>query len=233
MTPFGDEPTTDQRARPRRHGDVRRQAGRPRPLRVRARPAAATRLSVAAAPASLRPDASRPGDLQGLRHPRPPRRAARRRWRRADRPRVRAGARGPGRQGAGRPAHRPGPRHAPDGARARRALPRRHGGRGRARPRRRDGGHRDALLPRRLARARRRADVHRVAQPEGLHGRQARARAEPCRSAATRASTTSAAPSRAGSGRPKGGPARPRTSMSRPTSTRPPCASSTRPPSPR
>ena len=53
-----------------------------------------------------------------------------------------------------------------------------HDGRGRARPRRRDGRDRDALLPRRLARARRRADVHRLAQPEGLHGREAgRARA--------------------------------------------------------
>ena len=51
-----------------------------------------------------------------------------------------------------------------------------HGRRGRARARRRDGRDRDALLPRRLARARRRADVHRLAQPEGLHGRQARAR---------------------------------------------------------
>ena len=56
------------------------------------------------------------------------------------------------------------------------ALPRGHGGRGRARARRRDGRHGDALLPRRLARARRRADVHRLAQPEGLHGRQAGAR---------------------------------------------------------
>ena len=37
-------------------------------------------------------------------------------------------------------------------------------------------GTRDALLPRRLARARRRADVHRLAQPQGLHRREARAR---------------------------------------------------------
>ena len=54
-------------------------------------------------------------------------------------------------------------------------------------------GHRDALLARRLARARRRADVHRLAQPEGLHGREAR-RARGARAvAATRASRTSAA----------------------------------------
>ena len=69
-----------------------------------------------------------------------------------------------------------GPRHAPDRAGAGRALPGGHGRRGRPRPRRRAGRHRDALLPRRLARARRRADVHRLAQPEGLHGREARAR---------------------------------------------------------
>ena len=75
-----------------------------------------------------------------------------------------------------RAAHRPRPRHAPDRAGARRPLPRRHAGRGRARAGRRDGRDRDALLPRRLARARRRADVHRLAQPEGLHGREARAR---------------------------------------------------------
>ncbi len=35
-------------------------------------------------------------------------------------------------------------------------------------------GHGDALFPRRLARPRRRVDVHRLAQPEGLHRRQAR-----------------------------------------------------------
>ena len=45
--------------------------------------------------------------------------------------------------------------------------------RGRRRARRRDGRHGDALLDRRLARARRRADVHRLAQPEGLHRREA------------------------------------------------------------
>ncbi len=38
------------------------------------------------------------------------------------------------------------------------------------------GRQRDALLPRRLARARRRPDVHRLAQPEGVHGCEARAR---------------------------------------------------------
>ena len=62
-----------------------------------------------------------------------------------------------------------GPRHAPQRPRAGGALPRGAAGGGRARARRRPGRHRDALLPRRLARARRRADVHRLAQPEGLH----------------------------------------------------------------
>ena len=115
-------------------------------------------------------------DLQGLRHPRPVRRADRRRDRRADRPRLRAGARRAGGQAGRRAARRAGPRHAPDRAGAGGALQRGPAGRGRARARRRPGGHRDALLPRRLARARRRADVHRLAQPEGLHRLQARAR---------------------------------------------------------
>ena len=75
---------------------------------------------------------------------------------------------------AARAAHRPGARHAPHRARDGGALLRGPGGRGRARHRRRDGRHRDALLPRRLARARRRRDGHRLAQPEALHGRQAR-----------------------------------------------------------
>ena len=43
---------------------------------------------------------------------------------------------------------------------------------------------------RRLARARRRAHVHRLAQPEGLHGREARASAARSRSRATRASAS-------------------------------------------
>ena len=51
-----------------------------------------------------------------------------------------------------------------------------HARRRRQRDRRRPGRQRDALLARRLARARRRADVHRLAQPEGLHRREARAR---------------------------------------------------------
>ena len=50
------------------------------------------------------------------------------------------------------------------------------GRRGLRRPRRRDGRHRDALFPGRLARARRRRHGHRLAQPEGVHGRQARPR---------------------------------------------------------
>ena len=87
--------------------------------------------------------------------------------------RVLAGLAGKAR---GRPAHRPRARHAPDCARARRGAtatgwsPRAPGAR------RRNGRHRDALFPRRLARPRRRADVHRVAQPQAVHGRQARAR---------------------------------------------------------
>ncbi len=80
------------------------------------------------------------------------------------------------------------------------ALPRGHGRRGRARDRRRDGRHRDALLARRLARARRRPDVHRLAQPEGLHGREAR-RARRDRAVRRRAaSRTSAATIEAGLG---------------------------------
>ena len=67
-------------------------------------------------------------------------------------------------------------RHAPERAGARGALSRGPAGGGRPRDRRRPGRQRDALLPRRLARARRRPDVHRLAQPQGLHGREARAR---------------------------------------------------------
>ena len=89
--------------------------------------------------------------------------------------------------------------------------------RGRARARRRAGRHRDALLPRRLARARRRADVHRLAQPEGLHGREAgRARAR-SRCRATRASRTSAGWSQDG---PAGDRARRRLRRRRSTSAR-------------
>ena len=40
-------------------------------------------------------------------------------------------------------------------------------------------GQRDALLAGRLARPRRRADVHRLAQPQGLHRREARPRGRP------------------------------------------------------
>ena len=67
-----------------------------------------------------------------------------------------------------------GPRHAALRAGARGPLPRRADGRGRARRGRRDGRHRDALLAGRLARPRRRPDVHRQPQPEGLHGREDR-----------------------------------------------------------
>ena len=113
-------------------------------------------------------------DLQGLRRPRPLRRA-------------RSTATSPRRSGAafarvladlpGKPAAelrvglgRDMRLSAPELAAP---LPRRDGRRGRARGRRRDGRHRDALLARRLARPRRRPDVHRLAQPEGLHGREA------------------------------------------------------------
>ncbi len=51
--------------------------------------------------------------------------------------------------------------------------PRRPDRRGLLGPRRGHGRHRDALRPGRLARARRRRDGHRLAQPEGLHRRQA------------------------------------------------------------
>ena len=91
-------------------------------------------------------------------------------------------------------------------------------GRGRARARRRDGRHRDALLPRRLARSRRRADVHRLAQPEGLHGREARrARARSrCRGDARHRRDRGAARRRARRG--AAAAARPRTSTSTPSS---------------
>ena len=114
--------------------------------------------------------------LQGLRHPRPAGRGDRRRRRGADRPGLRAGALRARRQAGRRPDGRARAGHAPRRARARRALPGRPHRRGRARPGRRDGRDGDALLPRRLAGPRRRADVHRLPQPEGLHGRQARAR---------------------------------------------------------
>ncbi len=127
------------------------------------------------------------GDLQGLRHPRPLRRADRRRRRRADRPRVRA------RRSPTCRASRPSSCSSASAATCASTAPELaaryrdgHGRRGRARPRRRAGRHRDALLPRRLARARRRADVHRLAQPEGLHRRQARRARARSRSAATR-----------------------------------------------
>ena len=57
--------------------------------------------------------------------------------------------------------------------------------------RRGPGRHRDALFPVGVARPRRRADVHRLPQPEGVHGREARPRgALRCR--ATRASASCA-----------------------------------------
>ena len=141
-------------------------------------------------------------DLQGLRRPRPLRGRHRRRHRRGRRPRPGARARRPLRQAHERAQGRPRARHAPVGARAGRALPRRARRRGRARRRRRDGRDRDGLLARRLARPRRRADVHRQPQPEGLHGREdgrarlGRALRRP------RADTRSARTSRTASARP-------------------------------
>ena len=104
-------------------------------------------------------------------------------------------------QAGRRAARRARPRHAPERAGARGALPRGPAGGGRARDRRGRGRHRDALLPGRLARAGRRADVHRLAQPQGLHGREARARGRDARCPATPASRTSAARSRRASRR--------------------------------
>ena len=170
----------DERAGPGRHGDVRRQAGRARPLRVHAGPAArdglrrSTAAALACAPMAVAPEIFKAYDIRGLHGEQLDAEGAEQIGRAFVR--VLADLAG---KAAGRAAHRPGARHAPHRARAERPLPRGDGRRGRARPRRRDGGHRDALLPRRLARARRRAHVHRVAQPEGLHGRQARARGRP------------------------------------------------------
>ena len=97
----------------------------------------------------------------------------------------------------GRAARRPAagarPRHA---ARRRPALAERYAegiaGRGRRRARRRDGGHGDALLPRRLARPGRRADVHGVAQPEGRTRARSWSGAGRSRCPATRASASCA-----------------------------------------
>ena len=98
--------------------------------------------------------------------------------RRADRARVRARARRAGGQAGrascasalGRDMRLTAPELA--GALSRRAA----GARARTCSTPAQVGDRDALLPRRLARARRRADVHGLAQPEGLHRREARAR---------------------------------------------------------
>ena len=109
--------------------------------------------------------------LQGLRHPRPLRRGDRRRRRRGSSgARSRACSRSSP-ASRRRAAHRPRARHA---ALPRPSSPRRY----------RDGmvaegahvvdaghgRHRDALLARRLARARRRPDVHRLAQPAAYTG---------------------------------------------------------------
>ncbi len=114
-----------------------------------------------------------PRNLQGLRRPRHLRRGDRRGRRRSRGPRLRARARRPGGQAGAGPANRARARHARERRGADAALPRRHGERGSPRGGRRDDRHRDALFPRRLARSRRRADVHRLAQPQGLHRRQA------------------------------------------------------------
>ncbi|CAA9514120.1 MAG: Phosphomannomutase, partial [uncultured Solirubrobacteraceae bacterium] len=113
-------------------------------------------------------------DLQGLRHPRALRRAARRRRGGGHRPGVHPGRRAPGGQGAGGLPDRPGARHAADGTGARGSLPGGDHARGRGRGGRGAGRDGDALLPRRVPGARRRAHVHRLPQPRGLHGREAR-----------------------------------------------------------
>ena len=82
-------------------------------------------------------------------------------------------------QGRLRAANRAGPRHAPQRPGDGRRRPPGPGRGGRHRDRRRAGRDGDALLPGRLARARRRRDGHRLAQPEGLHGREAAARGRP------------------------------------------------------
>ena len=122
---------------------------------------------------SEQPTLAPAGHLQGLRHPRPLRRA---RWTR--RPRTRSAAPSPACSGgcaarAGRAAGRPRPRHAADRAGDGGGAARRPDLRGRHRARRRHGRDRDALPPGRLAPARRRRDGHRLPQPEGLHRRQA------------------------------------------------------------
>ena len=107
----------------------------------------------------------RPLDLQGVRRPRhlpgPDGRAARV----PDRARVRARAVRPPGAAAVRAARGRRARHAPVGARDGGGVRARDRRRGRRRGRRRDGRHGDALLDGRLARPRRRADVHRLPQP--------------------------------------------------------------------
>ena len=69
------------------------------------------------------------------------------------------------------------------------------------------GRDRDALLPGRLARARRRADVHRLAQPQGVHRAPSSSGAARSRCRATPGSATSGPRSRrASASRPGGGP---------------------------
>ena len=113
-------------------------------------------------------------DLQGIRRSRHLSRPDGRGARLPHRAGLCAGALGP----AGHPGRGPPrgsrARHAPDRSRDGRAVRPRHRRRGRRRARHRDGRHRDALLDRGLARARRRAHVHGFAQSQGLHGREAR-----------------------------------------------------------
>ena len=168
----------------RRAGRADARAGA-RALRVPARARGATCVTCRAH------DGGPGGDLQGLRRPRPVRRA-------------RSTATSPRRSAApsracspASPASRPPSCASASGATCacpRPSWPARyrdgHDRRGRARARRRAGRHGDALFPRRLARPRRRADVHRLAQPRGVHGREAgrarRGRAVRRRRASTR-----------------------------------------------
>ena len=114
-----------------------------------------------------------PRHLQGLRHPRALRDRHRRRNGRADRAGVRARHRRDRGQADHRAAARARARHAPDRAGDGARVPRGDVRRGCHRGRRRRGRDRDALLPGRVAGARRRADVHGLAQPQALHRREA------------------------------------------------------------
>ena len=220
----------DQRAGPGRHGDVRRQAGRARPLRVHARPAARDGLRRAApsplacAPMAIVPEIFKAYDIRGLHGEQLDADGAEQIGRAFVRVLAGLAGKAPGelRIGLGRDMRLTAPElsaryragmvaegaHVLDaGMVGTEMLYFLVGSRGL------DGG----------------LDVHRVAQPEGLHGGQARARG---RAAAQRRRGHPRHPPRH-RGRPRRAPNGRRVVRGRrrraPTSTRPPCASSTRP----